>query len=220
MLVAPNVLATGTQMKVDPADFRLWICLHEQTHAIQFTAAPWLAEHLKNRLGSVMAEVAGNAVTLSESTLRQRLAHAWRMARDLTAGIAGKGTTPPFEALMTSEQRAELAELTAIMALLEGHADVIMDDVGPKVIPTVAQIRARFERRRDGQGSSRLTTLLGRLTGMDSKLAQYRDGAVFVRAVETAVGRDGLNAIWSSPDTLPSAADIKNPAAWVARVHG
>jgi uncharacterized protein (DUF2342 family) len=51
-------------------------------------------------------------------------------------------------------------------------------------------------------------------------MRQYRDGAVFVRAVNDKVGRDGFNAVWAEPANLPTQTDILDPAAWVARVHG
>ena len=107
------------------------------------------------------------------------------------------------------------------MALLEGHADVAMDAVGTSVVPTVRQIRARFESRRSGAG--RLgpgDRVLRRLLGLDLKLAQYREGAAFVRAVTSAVGQDGLNAVWTEPANLPGSREIADPRAWVRRVHG
>ena len=118
----------------------------------------------------------------------------------------------------TPEQRAEMARLTAVMSLLEGHADVVMDDVGPKVVPSVETIRARFEERRKGLGGP--DRLLRRLLGLEAKMRQYHDGARFVRAVTDRVGVDGFNAVWTSPDTLPLPAEIQDPSAWVTRVHG
>jgi len=220
LLVAPNVLRNERQMGVDPHDFRLWVCLHEQTHALQFAAAPWLAEHMQGRIGELMSGIVGDALARSQAPLRERLALAWRTLTGVLTGVFRADGPAPFERLMTPEQRAELAEITAVMALLEGHADVIMDDVGPSVVPSVAQIRAKFEKRRDGEGASRADALLRRLIGMDAKLAQYRDGAMFVRGVEERVGREGFNAIWASPDTLPRAAEIADPAAWITRLGG
>ncbi len=104
------------------------------------------------------------------------------------------------------------------MSLLEGHADVVMDDVGPQVVPSVATIRSRFTQRRKGGGS--LDQVLRRLLGLDAKTRQYADGAKFVRGVVGRVGWDGLNAVWTGPEQLPRPAEIADPAAWVTRVHG
>ncbi|MCW2757478.1 MAG: coenzyme biosynthesis-associated protein, partial [Nocardioidaceae bacterium] len=107
---------------------------------------------------------------------------------------------------------------TGVMSLLEGHADVVMDGVGPEVIPSVDQIRAKFTERRKGVGT--LDRLVRRLLGLDQKMAQYRDGAVFVRAAVDKVGMDGFNAVWAGPENLPTKSEILDPASWLARVHG
>lgn len=208
LLVAPNILAVERDLGVDPSDFRLWVCLHEETHRVQFTAVPWLREHLV----SSARELGGQLVPESDQ-LGQRV-------QEIVSALPGviRGDTDITQVLATAEQRERLAEVTAVMSLLEGHADVIMDDVGPSVIPSVATIRARFQERRQGTGS--VDRILRRLLGLDAKLAQYRDGAAFVRAVTDQVGRDGFNRVWESPDTLPRATEIADPAAWLRRVHG
>lgn len=220
LLVAPNVLQAERAMGVDPRDFRLWVCLHEQTHALQFAAAPWLAAHLRDRVGGLLEDLTRTAVGLAKAPVLEKLATAGRTVADVVTGAFHPGTAAPFERLLTPGQKDQLAEVTAVMALLEGHADVMMDAVGPRVVKSVRQIRQRFEKRRDGEGAPRVDVVLRRLLGMDAKLAQYRDGAAFVRAVEREVGRDGLNAVWTSPDTLPTAREIADARAWVRRVHG
>ena len=124
---------------------------------------------------------------------------------------------PLLDLVQTPQQRAALAEITAVMSLLEGHADVVMDEVGPAVVPTVGRIRERFTARRAGRGA--VDRLLRRLLGLEAKMRQYADGARFVREVTGAVGVDGFNAVWSGPDTLPTAAEMADPAAWIRRVH-
>jgi coenzyme F420 biosynthesis associated uncharacterized protein len=220
LLVAPNVAQVERQLKVDKDDFRLWVCLHEQTHGLQFAAAPWLADYMYNQISGLLTDMTQKAVETAESSFWQKFVEALRLARDLTRGLF-RGTGPaPFELLLGAEQQQKLSHLTAVMALLEGHADVMMDEVGPAVVPTVAEIREKFEKRRDGQGQPKADVVLRKVMGMDAKLAQYRDGAQFVRGVEALVGRDGLNAVWSGPEALPHATEIADPALWVRRVHG
>jgi coenzyme F420 biosynthesis associated uncharacterized protein len=122
-----------------------------------------------------------------------------------------------LEAVQTPEQREILDRLVALMTLLEGHADWAMDAVGEDVVPGLAEVRARFEKRRDGVGA--LDQVLRRLFGLDAKLAQYRDGAAFVRGVVELVGVEGLNAAWTSAETLPMREEITDPRRWVDRVH-
>jgi putative hydrolase len=108
--------------------------------------------------------------------------------------------------------------ITAVMSLLEGHADVVMDAVGPLVIPSLTAIRSKFDRRRRGKrGPDRIAR---RLMGMEAKTAQYVDGAGFVRDVIDRAGHDGVAAAFAAEANLPTPAEIADPAAWVARVLG
>ena len=209
LLVAPNVLAVEEALGVVPSDFRLWVCLHELTHAMQFAAAPWLADHVRGRAQELVGDLAPGTGRLDVEELLEAMGRA--LAGGPGGGVLG---------LLTPAQRAVFDEVGAVMALLEGHADVTMDEVGPAVVPTVAQIRTAFDARRDaGAAAGGLERVIRRLLGMDLKLAQYREGAAFVRGVRSRVGTDGFNAVWSSARTLPTAAEIADPAAWVARVR-
>jgi coenzyme F420 biosynthesis associated uncharacterized protein len=207
LLVAPNIVHVEREMQADPHDFRLWVCLHEETHRVQFTAVPWMRDHL-----------AGQVDRLSETVEPAKLLDDGlkRLSEVIKGGQNGAQRGSLIELLGTPEQRAIMDELTGVMSLLEGHADVVMDGVGPGVIPTVAEIRKKFTRRRQGVGV--LDKLLRRALGLDAKMAQYRDGAVFVRHVVDKVGMEEFNAVWSGPESLPSKAEISDPDAWVARV--
>ncbi|GAB3163644.1 zinc-dependent metalloprotease [Myceligenerans halotolerans] len=216
LLVAPNVLQAETSMGVPARDFRLWVCLHEQTHAWQFAAAPWLADHLRDRTRGLVTELTRTSAELARARIDRKIVVVGKAVLD---ALRGRGDSL-VDGLITPAQKDTLADITAVMALLEGHADVMMDAVGPSVVPSVRRIRARFERRRDGEGKPAFDVVLRRLLGMDAKLAQYRDGAAFVRAVERTVGREGLNAVWAAPANLPDAREISDPRAWVRRIHG
>ncbi|NHN55370.1 zinc-dependent metalloprotease [Calidifontibacter sp. DB0510] len=209
LLVAPNIVAAERQLKVDPADFRLWVCLHEETHRVQFTAVPWLREHLVQRVRTLMVDLVPEPDELPQR-LQEILGRLPEALREGGTGLADLVTTP--------EQREQLANVTAVMSLLEGHADVVMDDVGPQIVPTVEEIRRRFDKRRQGAGA--VDRLLRRLLGMEAKMRQYRDGAKFCRTVQDRVGVEGFNAVWTSPQTLPTAREIEAPLAWIERVHG
>ena len=201
LLVAPNIVHVEREIGADPTDFRLWVCLHEETHRVQFTANPWLGDHLMTQMNAV-------AETIEPSAVLDGL------RRGAEAIRGGGGSV--LDLFSTPEQKEILDRVTGVMSLLEGHADVVMDGVGPTVIPSVAQIRKKFNQRRQGVGG--LDKLLRRVLGLDAKMAQYRDGAVFVRHVVDKVGMQEFNAVWTGPETLPSKAEISDPDAWVARV--
>lgn len=236
LLVAPNIVHVERELGVDPHDFRLWVCLHEETHRTQFTAVPWLRDHLEAEIQAFLAETDVDAGTLLE-----RLSDA---VQAFTGGRRGETAEPGatdtatdtatessvrvperdtdgrslVDLVQTPAQREILARVTAVMSLLEGHADYVMDGVGPQIVPSVVEIREKFQRRR-AAGANRLDQILRRLLGLDAKLRQYRDGERFVRAVVEEVGMEGFNRVWTSPNTLPTAAEITHPGEWIARVH-
>ncbi|QEU79502.1 zinc-dependent metalloprotease [Streptomyces subrutilus] len=214
LLVAPNIVHVERELEVNPHDFRLWVCLHEETHRTQFTAVPWLRDHLEGEIQTFLG-----ATEMDPSTVLERLreaAQSFTGARpDAERGEDGRSLV---ELVQTPEQREVLGRLTAVMSLLEGHADYVMDGVGPQVVPSVAEIREKFQQRR-ASGAGRLDATLRKLLGLDAKLRQYRDGERFVRAVVEQVGMEGFNRVWTSPNTLPTKAEIARPADWVARVH-
>jgi coenzyme F420 biosynthesis associated uncharacterized protein len=121
-----------------------------------------------------------------------------------------------MESLMGEEQRRLFRETQAVMSLLEGFSDYVMDEVGRGLVPDVARISARFHERRQLRTGFERAVL--RLTGMDLKMEQYERGERFVRAVAEARGRSALARIWDGPETLPTAAEIGSPDTWVRRV--
>ena len=206
LLVAPNVVHVERELEADPTDFRFWVCLHEETHRVQFTAVPWMRDH-------VFSEVQALAETVEpQRLLEDGVQRVTEALRNLGSGSSG-GMLDLFS---SPEQKQIIDRMTGVMSLLEGHADVVMDGVGPGVIPTVGSIRMKFNERRKGAGS--LDRLARKLLGLDAKMAQYRDGATFVRAVVDKVGMAEFNAVWAAPDHLPTKAEIHDPDAWVGRV--
>jgi coenzyme F420 biosynthesis associated uncharacterized protein len=210
MLLAPNIVQSERELGVVPRDFRLWVCLHEETHRAQFTANPWLAEYLREEIRALAAEVLADPGQLLDRILE--------VIRRFPELLREGSTVTVSDLLRNPVQQERLSRITAVMTLLEGHADVMMDEVGPKVIPTVSVIRERFAQRRQGRGA--VDKAVRRLLGLEAKARQYSEGATFVRAVRAQVGLDGFNAVWSGPDRLPGPEDIADPSAWVARVHG
>ncbi|MFF4578293.1 zinc-dependent metalloprotease [Streptomyces sp. NPDC001389] len=214
LLVAPNIVHVERELEVSPHDFRLWVCLHEETHRTQFTAVPWLRAHLEGEIQAFLG-----ATDVEPGALLERVREAVQSFTGARPeGERGDEAHSFVELVQTPEQREVLGRLTAVMSLLEGHADFVMDGVGPDVVPSVAEIREKFQQRR-ASGAGRLDVALRKLLGLDAKLRQYRDGERFVRAVVGEVGTDGFNRVWTSPNTLPTKAEIARPADWVARVH-
>jgi putative hydrolase len=92
----------------------------------------------------------------------------------------------------------------------------VMNGVGPSVIPSVEEIGSKFAERRRGQGPA--DRIVRKLFGLDMKAKQYADGAAFVRAVVERAGMPAFNRVWTSPNTLPTKAEISKPELWMTRV--
>lgn len=210
LLVAPNVVHIERKIEVDPSDFRQWVCLHEETHRAQFSGVPWMPGHLQSLVGEL-----ANA-TMSESQSLTDLAS--EVLPQILEVIRGNDDRALSDIIQNEEQRAVVAKVTGLMSLLEGHADVVMDDIGPEYVPSVEHIRRQFNARR-AQGSG-LGKVIRRLLGFEAKMRQYRDGAVFVRTVTDTVGADGFAAVWAEAHHVPTATEILAPKEWIKRVHG
>jgi coenzyme F420 biosynthesis associated uncharacterized protein len=208
-LVAPNIVEAERSLGVDPHDFRLWVCLHESTHRTQFTAVPWMRAHMESEIAAFIA-----AADLDPSQVAERLRG---MAAAVAGAVRGGSRVSLIDVITTPEQRAALARVTALMTLLEGHAEHVMDEVGPTVVPSVALIRERFSaKRRSGGGG--IDRLLRKLLQLDLKMKQYVEGRVFVDEVVRLVGQDGFNRVWETPENLPTPSEIAEPKTWADRV--
>ncbi|MCV7193776.1 zinc-dependent metalloprotease [Mycolicibacterium brumae] len=204
LLVYPNIVAVERQLRVPPADFRLWVCLHEVTHRVQFSANPWLSDYMASAVGVLTGE--------NEEQFSDLLTRVSAFARNREEGMVGL-----LRATMAEPQRKALDQMLVLGTLLEGHADHVMDAVGPSVVPSVHTIRARFNSRRERKHSP-LQRLLRAVLGLDAKLAQYTRGKAFVDNVVGRVGMDRFNTIWTGPDTLPLPPEVDHPQRWIDRV--
>jgi coenzyme F420 biosynthesis associated uncharacterized protein len=207
-LVAPNIVMVERELGVDPHDFRRWVCLHEETHRVQFTSVPWLRGYVQGMMTEFLL-----ASDLDAGAILERMRSA---ATAVAGAVRGGETESLIEAMQTPAQRALLDKLTAVMTLVEGHGDYVMDAVGPRVVPSVEDIRAKFSQRRGSAG--RLEQIFRRLLGIDLKMKQYEQGSRFVSTVVEEAGMAGFNKVWTSPETLPTRAELANPREWLERV--
>jgi coenzyme F420 biosynthesis associated uncharacterized protein len=208
LLVVPNIVAAERKLEVDHRDFRLWVCLHEETHRVQFGAVAWLRDY--------MISLIYEFLELSPTSSAQTLERFRAVLAAVLAAVRNVGGPSVMDAVQSPGQRLIFDRVTALMTLLEGHADYVMDDVGPDVVPSVALIRARFQERRGDPGG--VDGMVGRVLGLDVKRRQYSEGRRFVSDVIEAVGQAGFNRVWRGPDSLPTRAEILNPTAWTRRV--
>jgi len=207
LFVEENIRQTARALGVPLGPFRTWIALHETTHAFEFEAHPWLRPYLAERLERQMALVGGDVRQMGREAIKG-------LGRALRGEDDGGGHW--MERMMGEEQRRLFRETQAVMSLLEGFSDYVMDEVGRDLVPDVERISARFHERRTNRTPFERAVL--RITGMDLKMEQYRSGEAFVRAIADARGREALTHLWDGPESLPRDGEIADPTRWMARV--
>jgi coenzyme F420 biosynthesis associated uncharacterized protein len=208
LFVEENIRQTARVLDVPLGPFRTWIALHETTHAFEFEAHPWLRPYLAERLERQLRLFSREASGLGREALRS-----------LGRSIRGEGVGAEhwMERLMNEEQRRLFRETQAVMSLLEGFSDYVMDEVGRDIVPGVERISARFHERRQARRSPFERAVM-RLTGMDVKLEQYAKGEKFVRAIADGGGPAALRRLWEGPESLPRHGEIDDPKVWLRRV--
>lgn len=200
--VEPNIAANAATFGVPLDEFRTFIALHEATHAFEFEAYPWLRDHFAAAVGDALEQLAADSGGLGDrlrSAMRGRGGH-W------------------LERMMTPAQLASFRRTQALMSLLEGYSNHVMNDAGERLLPGFTRLHERFERRNEARGA--LERAIMRLTGLDLKMEQYVAGERFVAAVLAARDRPFLNRVWEGPANLPDLDEIRNPQRWIDRIEG
>jgi coenzyme F420 biosynthesis associated uncharacterized protein len=226
LLLAPNLALTARNLAVDRDELVLWVTIHEITHAVQFSGAPWLRDHLGGMLREL---VEGLQVTIAGRSGDAR--ENGPEGRGEGSGRLPKLPSPvELREMLELARRGELLRLTlgedrwrlvermqAAMSLIEGHAEHTMDAIGAEVLPSLPRLRAALNRRREVRGLP--WRVLERLLGLGLKLRQYEVGRRFCDAVVDEAGPEALARAWSGPDALPSTAELTAPALWLDRTQ-
>lgn len=208
LFVVPNLTGAAAAMEIDPGDFVRWVALHETTHAVQFTSAPWLRDHLG---GLIRRLIGGAATEVSLGRLMRRI------ASDPRGAISSFARGDAARALLGESQVPVLERIQATMTVIEGHAEHVMDGAAEDFVADVAGLRAKLEARRRQRGP--LETILSRILGLDLKLRQYELGKSFCDEVTAEGGIEALNRIWDGPDAMPSDAELRDPGSWLERIR-
>jgi coenzyme F420 biosynthesis associated uncharacterized protein len=205
--VEPNIGRVQTQLGLSDEDFRLWITLHECTHVFEFEAFPWVRGYfndlLRQFLGSVSDQISGLG-----GGMNQLLGRVMRGQGDGRHWI---------ETMLTPDQQKAFDQMQALMSLVEGYSNHIMNAIGVQLLPSFHLIEQRVQQRQKNR--SLFEELFNRITGMDLKLAQYQQGEAFVNAVAAARGVAFLNRVWERPEHLPTMAEIRDPQRWISRME-
>lgn len=208
--VEPNIRAAEKTLGLPSKDFRMWLALHETTHAFEFEAHPWLRDHFNGMLERYFAFLREDAANLRANGLGGLRLYLDRLREG--GGESGSW----LESLMNAEQRALFTEMQATMCIVEGYSNHVMNAVGRDLLPNYTLISRRFAQRQEQR--SQADRLLAKLTGLDVKMEQYRLGEQFIDRVVAERGHDFARRVWTGPDFLPTMAEIRHPELWLARI--
>ena len=209
LFVLPNLGEAIKRFEADEREFVTWVALHEVTHAVQFGGVPWLQDHLARLIRELLDSAEQRMARRRQLRLPSR-ATVERVGRAaLKADLLGMVASEPERAVMDRAQ--------AVMAVIEGHAEHVMDAVAPELLPSLPELRRALDGRRRVQ--SPFGRLVSRLLGLEMKLKQYERGKIFCDEIVRVGGTNALRHLFSAPEALPTLVEIEDPAAWLRRVE-
>ena len=207
--VHPNIGNLERNLRLPPEQFRLWLALHETTHAFEFEAHPWLRDYMNGMLEEYFSYLSSDVEYLKRGMEAVRM--FWDRARE-SSGETGSW----IEMVMNTEQRNLFNRMQAMMSVVEGYSNHVMNAVGKDLMPDFTIISQRFEQRQRNRSTAE--QLFARLTGLDVKLEQYRLGEQFINAVVIARGHEFARKVWDGPESLPTLDELRDPDAWIERI--
>jgi coenzyme F420 biosynthesis associated uncharacterized protein len=207
--VEPNIRGLERKMSLPRDDFRMWLALHETTHAFEFEAYSWVRPHFNSLLDRYMAFMRDDAEHLKQGMQGLKVFAGRLRRRDSENGSW-------IEAFMNEEQRALFSEMQAMMCVVEGYSNHVMNAVGRDLLPTYDEISRKFEERQKQR--TQAEQLFAKLTGLDVKMEQYRAGEQFIDEIARQRGHDTARRVWERPENLPTMAEIRQPDLWLQRI--
>ncbi len=209
--VEPNIQQVTANLKLPLNEFRTWLALHETTHVYQFESFPWVRPYFNDMLERYFTYLQEDARQLGQSVKNLRIFLERIRSQDKSGGSW-------LEALMNDEQRALFNEMQAMMSIIEGYSNHVMNAVGRDLLPNYDSISKKFEIRQ--RNRSQAEQLFAKITGLDMKMEQYRQGQRFIDEVVEQRGHETAMLVWAGPQNLPTLDEIRNPAAWIERIDG
>ena len=208
LFVLPNLGQAMRSFEAQEDEFMTWVALHEVTHAVQFAGVPWLHGHL----AGLIRELLRSAELRMDAERKLR----WPTTAEIKRMGAALRTGDLISIMTSPSERETLNRVQAVMAVIEGHAEHVMDAVAPDLLPSLPKLRAGLDRRRQSQ--SGMSRLLARLLGLELKLRQYEQGKYFCDAIVRAAGPQALTRVFSGPEALPTLTELSQPTLWLRRV--
>lgn len=211
LFVGENLERARSALGAEPDVFLRWVALHEATHVLQFECVPWLGGHVRG----LAAELIDGAVEdLDAGSLGRAGRELLRSPREFVGALL-RGEIARL--LADERRRDQLDSLQATMAVIEGHAEHVMDAAAAALGDDLGELRSRLDERRSRRGG--LGDLLSRLLGLEAKLRQYELGKAFCDEIASRGGTAALVTLWESPQQLPTIAELEQPDLWLERTE-
>jgi len=212
MIVLSNIDEFGREWSLPEDDLRLWVCVHEVAHHAVLSLP-----HVRERLEALLdAYVAG--FEPDSNALESRLGEL--DVNDLSAldNVQELLGDPEvlLGAIQSPAQRELLPRLEALVAVIVGYVDHLMDEIGQGLIGSYDRVTEAMRRRRVTADPS--DRFVERLLGLELTQAQYERGSAFVEGVVERAGRDALDRLWGTERELPTPAEVDAPGLWLARI--
>jgi putative hydrolase len=212
LLVVPNLDAFATEWSLARDDLRLWICVHEITHHAVFGVP-----HVRARMDELLTAYV-SSFRNDPGALESRLGEIDPSDPGSLAGLQELLGSPEviLGAITSPEQDALRPQLEALVAVVVGVVDHVLDVVGAKLIPSYGMLTEALRRRR--VESAEADRFVERLFGLELTQATYDRGAAFVDGVLERAGEDGLRRLWADAANLPTPPEVDAPGLWLARL--
>ncbi len=207
--VEPNIRGVETKLGLPRDGFRMWLALHETTHAFEFEAHPWVRVHFNALLERYMAFMKQDAEYLKQGMQGLKVFADRMRSRESDNGSW-------IEAFMNEEQRDLFNEMQAMMCVVEGYSNHVMNAVGKDLLANYEEISRKFEERQKQRTQSE--QLFAKLTGLNVKMEQYRAGERFIDEIVRLRSHDTARRVWEAPEFLPTMDEIRKPELWLTRI--
>lgn len=201
--IYPNIIEAESKLGVDESEFRRWLALHETTHVFQFKATTWLRPYISHLLSEQL------------KYLQTRLSEEGRNQNSrLTVGslLVPGGLSK----IMSVDENPNLAKMQALMSVLEGYSEFVMERVAAARGEGSQNIAEMFDHARRTQRLGH--KIIERVIGLQVKIDQYRLGYQFINEVASAADMALVNRVWEGPEKLPTLTELHRPALWISRM--
>jgi putative hydrolase len=210
-LLPSGVKAFGEGLEVDEDEVRLYLALREAAHQRLFEHVPWLRPQLLRAVEDYASGITVDLSKIEEAVADIDLSNP----EALQQALGGELSLTPEE---TPQQKAALARLETMLALVEGWVDTVVNAAAKDRLPSSVKLAEAVRRRRATGGPAERT--FATLVGLELRPRRLREAAALWTSLGEARGNDGRDAVWAHPDLMPDAGDLDDPAAFVEGKSG